>query len=182
MEFSAGVALARRLDCKGAKDETTMAFLDRSLLFVASLGLVATTATGCATAGVGDGSAAGAPIVSVQLFPSDHLDEEGDVPLPEIVECEDERIDVALADGDDDRCAQDIVAAAATSYLFVRQASGESMSVATYESDRAIEDALDEAEFQRIVRRADAAPRDGIIVRSEALEVERRVAALVEGR
>ena len=161
-----------------------MAFLDRPLHFVASLGLVlaSVAATGCATAGVADGPATGAPIVSVQLFPSDHLDEEGEVPLPEIVECGDERIDVALADGDDDRCAQDIVAAAATSYLFVRQTADESMTVATYESDRAIEDALDEAEFQRILRRADAAPRDGVIVRAEALEVERRVAALVEGR
>jgi hypothetical protein len=118
------------------------------------------------------------PIVSVQLFPSDHLDEEGDTPLPAVQTCDAERLEVALADGDDDRCAEEIVASAAVSYLFVRQ-SDRAQMVGTYENARAIEDALDEEEFQRVVRRADAS-HDGFIDRSEAAVLERRIAKLVE--
>lgn len=144
---------------------------------VLSLSIVA-AACGCA-ATTADSGPVREPVVSVQLFPNDHLDQDGDQPLPAVHPCDDERLEVALADGDDDRCAEEIVASAAVSYLFVRRADQGQM-VGTYESDRAIEDALDEAEFRRIVRRADTS-HDGFIDRGEAVELEREVAELVEG-
>lgn len=144
------------------------------------------SASGCATATGADGSdgaGARAPVFSVQAFPSDHLDEVGRSPLPIVRACEDERIEVALADGDDDRCAHEIAVAAATTFLYVGHgANGQGMSVATYDATYALDDALEDEEFERMLRRADAAPRDGLLERHEALELERRVAKFVEGR
>jgi hypothetical protein len=168
-----------------------MAFRNRSHSLLSTLitgVLVAATASGCASATASESSESRAPAVSVQLFPSDHLDEEGPSPLPIVRDCDDERIDVALSDGDDDRCAQEITVAAATAFLYVGSGSAQNqgqspgMSVATVDPAYALEDALDDAEFQRMLRRADAAPRDGLLERHEAIELERRVAKYVEGR
>jgi hypothetical protein len=124
------------------------------------------------------------PVFAAASAPASPPDR-GRGPLPAIPACEDERVEVALAEGDDDRCTQSIVIAAATAFLYVGSPeAGEAgqMSVHSYESAHAVEDALDDPEFEQLLRRADASPRDGKLGREEALELERRVAVSVEGR
>lgn len=159
-----------------------MPFPTRTLPLIATLALFGASA-GCASAVPGIAAAADAPVVSASRVAEDRVDDEGPTPLPTLQACEEERLEIALADGDDDRCGEEIVASAAMAYLFVGTADvRDTLSVASYESGRAIADALDEPEFQRILRRADAVPRDGRLERHEALELERRVAKLVEAR
>jgi hypothetical protein len=84
----------------------------------------------------------------------------------------------------DPRCPEEVLTAAALSYLdkTVAEFDGRTMKIIAYDRDALLAEAFADAGFRRLLQHADVAPADGILDHAEARSLEASVLALLETR